>query len=156
MVFPKNFGLAPKNSSFLKLSNHVWCYGSKTEQSYLKNHVLPKITLKMWFLCDTLSPYLTLSKYCRHLAFDNITFGTFYYFPMLPIFKMSHREACCGWKCRNYEHICKKNSLDKKKLVKLLSELYMQFSHTLSFRNDLILLLYILYSTFDVSPISRQ
>ena len=108
MVVPKNSGLAPKNSSLLKLSNHVWHYGSKTDRSYLKKYFLPKTTLKMWFLFDTFPPYLTLSKYCWHLAFDNTTFGTFYCFLMLLSFKMSHHEAYWGWKCRSYEHFCKK------------------------------------------------
>ena len=64
----------------------------------------------MWFLFDTFPPYLTLSKYCWHLAFDNTTFGTFYCFLMLLSFKMSHHEAYWGWKCRSCEHFWKKFS----------------------------------------------
>ena len=106
--------LAPKKSSFLKLSNHAWHYGSKTDRSYQKKQKSPKNHLKNVIFVWHLFPYLTLSKHCWHLALDNITFQTFYCFGMDLGFKMSHHEACWGWKCGSYYVFCKKFIWTKK------------------------------------------
>ena len=81
MLFPKNSGLAPKNSSFLELFNHVWRYGSKTDRSYLKksfshkNHLTNVIFVWHIFpLPDFVKVLLTFGLW-QHYFWDFLLFS---------------------------------------------------------------------------------